>query len=103
MNLEWLTDFVFISFFVYALTGVILVMLYIILRWRKMRLTLEYAAYFVGGLFSLIGGSMTMTLTPLQSSETFFGIFIFAQGVAIICLVYWKERRNKRKQQVLEK
>jgi len=98
MNPEWITDVVFLSFFVYALTGVFLVMFYIILRWRKMRLTLEYAAYFVGGLFSLIGGSMTMTLTPLQSSETFFGIFIFAQGVAIICLAYWKEHRNKKHQ-----
>jgi len=52
MNPEWITDVVFLSFFVYALTGVFLVMFYIILRWRKMRLTLEYAAYFVGGLFS---------------------------------------------------
>jgi predicted membrane channel-forming protein YqfA (hemolysin III family) len=102
MDPEWVTDIVFLSFFVYALTGVILVMLYLILHWRKMRLTLEYAAYFVGGLFSLIGGSMTMTLIPLQSSETFFGIFIFAQGVAIICLTYWKERKNKRKQRKLE-
>ena len=97
MGPEWISDVVFISFFVYALTSVIIVMLYILLSWRKMKLTLEYIAYFVGGLFSLVGGSITITLTPLQSSLIFSGIFFFAQGVAVICLVYWKERRNKRK------
>ena len=98
MNPEWIADVVFISFFVYALTIVSVLILYIILRLRKTKLTIEYVAYFVGGLFSLIGGSINITLTPLQSSEIFSSIFFFAQGVAVLGLVYWKEHKDKRKQ-----
>jgi len=97
MSLEWITDFVFISFLVYALTSVFVVMLYILLRWRKMSLPLEYVAYFAGGLFIVVGGSMGIESTSQQSSLIFSSIF-FAQGVAIICLAYWKEHRDKRKQ-----
>ena len=98
MNMEWITDVIFISFLVYALTGVFVVMLYILLRWRKIRLSLDYAAYFAGGLFIVVGGSMSIESTPQQSSPIFSSIFFFAQGVAIIILAYWKERRDKRKQ-----
>ena len=98
MNPEWITDVVFIIFLVYALTSVFVVMLYILLRWRKMRLLLEYVAYFAGGLFIVVGGSMGIESTPQQSSLIFSSIFFFAQGVAIICLVYWKEHRYNRKQ-----
>jgi hypothetical protein len=99
MTPEWITDFVFISFFVYALTSILVLMFYIILRWRETRLTLEYAAYFTGSLLSVAGGSMVIILTPEESNLIFPSIFFFTQGVALICLMCWKERRDKRKQQ----
>lgn len=102
MNPEWITDVVFISFLVYALTGVFVVMLYILLHWRKMRFPIGYVAYFAGGLFIVVGGSMGIESTPKQSSLIFSSIFFFAQGVAIICLTYWKERQDKRKQRETE-
>jgi predicted tellurium resistance membrane protein TerC len=102
LNLDWITDVVFISFLVYALTGVFVVTLYILLRWRKTRLPLEYVAYFAGGLFIVVGGSMGIESTPQQSSLIFSSIFFFAQGVAIICLTYCKERQDKRKQRETE-
>jgi len=99
MNPEWITAVVLICFFVYALTSALIVMSYIILRWRKMRLTFEQVAYFVGGCFVLVGGSMTYGLAPRPSGTIFLSIFFFAQGAAVMFLGYCKEWRDKRRKQ----
>lgn len=92
---EWFADTVLISSFAYMVTGAVLLLVYALMRWRKVSLTFHHAAYFVGAFFFLGARSISFGLKQYPIHITYLALFFIAQGILLMILGYYKEKQSK--------